>query len=47
MFQLKKHHKWLLAFAIIFVVAWGVWTMFLLPASETPNLPEAPLVAPK
>jgi len=32
--KLQKHHKLIAAFAVVFAVAWAIWTFFLLPAAD-------------
>ncbi len=39
MLKLKRHHHILLVALVIFVAAWFIWTMVLLPRSEAPSLP--------
>jgi len=32
--NLQRHHKLLIGFALVFAIAWAVWTFFLLPAAD-------------
>lgn len=32
--KIERHHKIIVSLAIVFLVAWAVWTFVLLPASE-------------
>ncbi|GEM_PF-5805486 len=40
MVNFHKHRGKVLVLVTIFAIAWAIWTLFLLPASETPYLPD-------
>jgi hypothetical protein len=37
MLSWKRHHTLLVIVLILFVAAWAIWTMYLLPQSEAPQ----------
>jgi hypothetical protein len=40
MLEIKKKKTGIfLVLAIVFTIAWSVWTFYLVPRSETPSLP--------